>query len=41
MEKTILVVKRYKRENCTLDDMRVIYHGKNCLVAKNIKHGGL
>lgn len=41
MEKTILVVKRYKRENCTLDDMRVIYHGKTCLVAKNSKHGGL
>ena len=39
--KTILIVKRYKRENCTCDDMRVIYHGKTCIVAKNSKHGGL
>lgn len=36
-----LIIKPYKRENCTLDDMRVIYNGKTCLVAKNSKHGGL
>ncbi len=36
-----LTVKQYNRENCTLDDMRVIYSGKTCLVAKNSKHGGL
>jgi hypothetical protein len=36
-----LVVKPYKRENCTLDDMRVIYNGNTCLIAKNSKHGGL
>jgi hypothetical protein len=36
-----LVVKRYKRENCTLDDMRSIYSGKTCLIAKNSKFDGL
>ena len=36
-----LVVKRYKRENCTLDDMRSIYSWKTCLVAKNSKFDGL
>jgi len=36
-----LIVKPYKRENCTLDDMRTIYNGKTCLVAKNDKFGGL
>jgi hypothetical protein len=36
-----LVVKRYKRENCTLDDMRSIYSGKICLIAKNSKFDGL
>ena len=36
-----LLVNPYNRENCTLDDMRVIYNGKTCLVAKNDKYGGL
>ena len=36
-----LVVKRYKRENCTCDDMRSIYSGKTCLIAKNNKFDGL
>lgn len=36
-----LVVKRYKRENCELDDMRAIHSGSTCLVAKNSKAGGL
>ena len=36
-----LIIKPYKRENCTLDDMRVIYNGKTCLVAKNSKFKGL
>lgn len=36
-----IIVKPYKRVNCTLDDMRVIYNGKTCLVAKNSKHGDL
>jgi hypothetical protein len=36
-----LIVKPYKRENCTLDDMRTIYNGKTCLVAKNDKFGEL
>lgn len=36
-----LVIKPYKRENCTLDDMRVIYSDKTCLVAKNSKFDGL
>lgn len=34
-----IIVKPYKRENCTLDDMRTIYNGKTCLVAKNNKFG--
>jgi len=36
-----LVIKPYTRKNCTLDDMRVIYNDKTCLVAKNSKHKGL
>lgn len=36
-----LVIKPYKRENCTLDNMRVIYSDKTCLVAKNSKFDGL
>lgn len=36
-----LVIKQYKRENCTLDDMRVVYSGKTCLIAKNDKFKGL
>ena len=36
-----LVIKRYKRENCTLDDMRSIYSGNTCLIAKNSKFDGL
>jgi hypothetical protein len=36
-----LVVKPYKRENCTLDDMRVIHSNNTCLVAKNSKFGNL
>lgn len=36
-----IVVKPYERENCTLDDMRSIYSGSTCIVAKNNKHGGL
>ena len=36
-----IIIKPYKRENCALDDMRVIYNGKTCLIAKNEKYGGL
>ena len=36
-----LIIKPYKRESCVLDDMRAIYSGKTCLVAKNHKYGGL
>lgn len=36
-----IIVKRYNRVNCTLDDMRTIYSDKICLVAKNSKFGGL
>lgn len=36
-----IIVKRYNRENCYLDDMRTIYSGNTCLVAKNEKAGGL
>lgn len=40
-KKFILVVKQYERNNCTLDDMRIIRIGRTCLVAKNQKYGGL
>lgn len=36
-----LIIKPYKRVNSTLDDMRTIYNGNTCLVAKNDKFGGL
>jgi hypothetical protein len=36
-----LVVKRYNRVNCVLDDMRVIYSDKTCLIAKNSKFSDL
>lgn len=36
-----LIVKRYDRQNPTLDDMRTIYTHNTCLVAKNKKLGGL
>ena len=36
-----IIVKRYRRENCVLDDMRTIYSGKTCICAKNKKFGGL
>lgn len=36
-----LIIKKYDRQNCTLDDMRVIYSDKTCLVAKNSKFGDL
>lgn len=36
-----LIVKRYDIQNCTLDDMRVIYSGNTCLIAKNAKFGEL
>jgi hypothetical protein len=36
-----LIVKRYIRENCVCDDMRVIYSDKTCLIAKNEKYGKL
>lgn len=36
-----LIIKPYNRENCVLDDMRTIYSGNTCLIAKNRKHGGL
>ena len=36
-----LIVKRYDRQNCTLDDMRVIYSDKTCLIAKNSKFADL
>ena len=36
-----LIVKRYDRQNCTLDDMRVIYSDKTCLIAENSKFADL
>ena len=36
-----IIVKPYRRENCALDDMRTIYNGNTCLIAKNNKFGGL
>ncbi len=36
-----IIVKPYKRESCVLDDMRTIYNGRTCLVAKNTKQNGL
>lgn len=36
-----IIIKQYERKNCMLDDMRTIYNGNTCLVAKNSKHGGL
>lgn len=36
-----LIIKRYKRENPTLDDMKSIYSNKVCLVSKNLKNGGV
>ena len=36
-----IVVKRYDRQNPTLDDMRVIYADNTCICAKNSKYGGL
>jgi hypothetical protein len=36
-----LIIKPYIRKNCAMDDIRVIYSDKTCLVAKNSKFGGL
>lgn len=36
-----IIIKPFIRVNPTLDDMRKIYIGNTCIVAKNSKHGGL
>ena len=41
MHNFTIIIKPYKRENCVLDDMRRIYSGNTCIVAKNNKFGGL
>jgi len=37
----IVVVKKWKRNNPTLDDLRVIKSGNTTLIAKNQKKGGI
>lgn len=36
-----VIVRKYERNNPTLDDMRAIYSARTCLVAKNSKYGDI
>lgn len=35
-----LTIKKYKRSNGCLEDIRAVYINGICIVAKNLKHGG-